>query len=480
MLDKDFYGSWKSQMELYMQNIEHERMILELVENGPLIWPTVEENEVTRTKKYDELSATGKIQADLYLKATNIILQGTSLTKQERKIVCKLYDAFDKFTHIKRESLHKYYLRFSQLINDMNIYNMKIKQFQVNTKFLNSLPPEWSKFLTDVKLVKDLHTTNFDQLHAYLVQHELYANEVRIMRERDLDPLAFVEEQLSGQTRVVKCNNCQGKGHMVRQCTQSKRTRNVALYKDKAMLAEAQEAGQVLDEEQLAFLADLGVPNGQAVQTIIPNNATFQTEDLDTYDSDCDDMSNSKEVLMANISNYDSDIISKVPHSETYPNDMENQSGREKMIDSQIDDMIKEKLALKEQVDSLEQNLFKQIKEKDCLLQTLTSSKRKSKEKKAKNIENEIDLKALWIKPTLYDGIVISAKHVAMHVIDDEETLILEEESRSKMAKKDKDPEAIKQKNSNKPTDYVKLNKLYEDFGKCFVPQQELSADETL
>nr|GFB54773.1 hypothetical protein [Tanacetum cinerariifolium] len=58
---------------------------------------------------------------------------------------------------------------------------------------------------------------------------------------------------------------------------------------DKAMLLEAQEAGQILDEEQLAFLADPGVPDGQAVQTIIPNNAPFQTEDLDTYDSDCDD-----------------------------------------------------------------------------------------------------------------------------------------------------------------------------------------------
>nr|GEZ33179.1 hypothetical protein [Tanacetum cinerariifolium] len=40
---------------------------------------------------------------------------------------------------------------------------------EVNTKFLNTLPPEWSKFVTDVKLVQDLHTTNVDQLHAYLV-----------------------------------------------------------------------------------------------------------------------------------------------------------------------------------------------------------------------------------------------------------------------------------------------------------------------
>ncbi|GKF59374.1 retrovirus-related pol polyprotein from transposon TNT 1-94, partial [Tanacetum coccineum] len=127
----------------------------------------------------------------------------------------------------------------------------------------------------------------------------------------------------SGHARVVKCYNCQGKGHMARQCIQPKRTSNASWYKDKAMLAEAQEAGQILDEEQLAFLADSGVLYGQALQTLIPNNAAFQTEDLDTYDSDCDDISNAKVVLMENISNYGSDVISEVPHSETYLNDME-------------------------------------------------------------------------------------------------------------------------------------------------------------
>ncbi|GJV29364.1 hypothetical protein Tco_1385812 [Tanacetum coccineum] len=114
------------------------------------------------TKKYTELSATEKFQADCDLKATNIILQG---------LPSDIY---------------------SLLINDMNIYKMKLEQFQVNTKFLNSLPPEWSKFVTHVKLVKDLHTTNFNQLHAYLQQHELHANEVRIMRERNHDPLALI------------------------------------------------------------------------------------------------------------------------------------------------------------------------------------------------------------------------------------------------------------------------------------------------
>ncbi|GKA89643.1 zf-CCHC domain-containing protein [Tanacetum coccineum] len=79
----------------------------------------------------------------------------------------------------------------------------------------------------------------------------------------------------SRQARVVKCYNCQGEGHMSRQHTQPKQPRNAAWFKDKAMLAEAQEAGQFLDEEQLAFLADLSIPDGQAAQTTISNNAAF-------------------------------------------------------------------------------------------------------------------------------------------------------------------------------------------------------------
>ncbi|GJR68488.1 integrase, catalytic region, zinc finger, CCHC-type containing protein [Tanacetum coccineum] len=67
-----------------------------------------------------------------------------------------------------------------------------------------------------------------------------------------------------GRARVVKCYNCQGEGHMARQCTQPKRPRNAAWYKEKAMLVEAQEAGQILDEEQLAFLADPRIPQVQA------------------------------------------------------------------------------------------------------------------------------------------------------------------------------------------------------------------------
>ncbi|GJS88269.1 hypothetical protein Tco_0770905 [Tanacetum coccineum] len=63
------------------------------------------------------------------------------------------------------------------------------------------------------------------------------------------------------------------------------------------------ESGQILDEEQHTCLADTEILDGQAAQIIIPTNVAFQSEDLNAYDSDCDDVSNAKVVLIANLSN---------------------------------------------------------------------------------------------------------------------------------------------------------------------------------
>ncbi|GJV83118.1 hypothetical protein Tco_1523016 [Tanacetum coccineum] len=279
---------------------------------------------------------------------------------------------------------------------------------------------------------------------------------------------------------------------------------NATTAKEKAMLAEAQEAGQILDEEQLAFLIDLGIQASQA-QTVTPHNAAFQTEDLDAYDSDYNEKSSDSNIIPY------SQYLQETQLETVQDTNLQAQQDSmilsvieqicEKMIDSQMDDMIKEKLALKEKVDSLEQNLSKQIKEKESLFQTFNVFKNEAKEKENKYQENKIDLekkikeldnivykvgyqnpfylkKAQRIKPTLYDGCFISQKHDAMPVVDDEETLILEEESRSKMSEKAKDPEAIKQNISHKPIDYEKLNRLTEDFGKRFSPQQELLAEQ--
>nr|GEW78788.1 retrovirus-related Pol polyprotein from transposon TNT 1-94 [Tanacetum cinerariifolium] len=256
-------------MELYMLNRQHGRMILESIESGPLLWPSIKENGVTRLKKYSELSPTEDIQADCDVKATNIILQGpplevyalvsthkvakelwemiqmlmqgTSLTKQEKEY--KLYDEFDKFAYRNGESLHDYYLRFSLLLNDMNIYNMKLEQFQVNTKFLNTLPSEWSKFVTDVKLVRDLHTTNVDQLHAYLGQHEYHV---------------------------------------------------------------------------LKF--DPGIAETSSTHYAVTNNAAYQADDLDAYDFDCDELNSAKIALMVNLSHYDLIILKRYSVQSEEPN----------------------------------------------------------------------------------------------------------------------------------------------------------------
>nr|GEV87815.1 retrovirus-related Pol polyprotein from transposon TNT 1-94 [Tanacetum cinerariifolium] len=148
------------------------------------------------------------------------------------------------------------------------------------------------------------------------------------------------------------------------------------------------------------------------------SHVAFQSEDLDTYDSDCDDLSMAQAVLMANISNYGS------VHMLTKPQ-------------------------------AFYDNTHKQ----------------------ALGYQNPFNLKkAQWIKPTLYDGVVLSNTHVAMHVIDDEETLILEEEIRLKMSKKAKDPEVITKKVSHKPIDYEKLNKTTDDFGKQYFEKNDLKA----
>nr|GEX06249.1 hypothetical protein [Tanacetum cinerariifolium] len=215
----------------------------------------------------------------------------------------------------------------------------------------------------------DLHTTNADQLHAYLGQHELHAN------EKGDDPIDAINHMMSllttvvtsqypstnnqlrnlsnprqqatinnervtvqqiqgrhtslaagtsrtytsrasgnnfGKQRTVICYNCKGEGHMSKQCTKPKRKRDESWFKDKVLLVQAQANGQILHEKELAFLADPWIAKAQTTQNVITHNAAYQADDLNAYDSDCDEINTAKVALMANLSHYGSNDLAEV------------------------------------------------------------------------------------------------------------------------------------------------------------------------
>ncbi|GKC52351.1 hypothetical protein Tco_1075096 [Tanacetum coccineum] len=174
------------------------------LQNGPLVWTTVvEEDDTTRTKKYEELSVAEELHADCLA---------------------------------------------------ILVLSKEMIQLPVLTR-------QW--------------------LSCQLLQGSLQPT---INLELPLIPETMPLFKMIG----LLCNKFKGGKDKVMMvlAIRPKRPRNAAWLKDKEMLAEAQESGQILDEEQLAFIADPGIPDGQAAQTTIPNNVAFQTEDLDAYDYD--------------------------------------------------------------------------------------------------------------------------------------------------------------------------------------------------
>ncbi|GJX62570.1 hypothetical protein Tco_0295470 [Tanacetum coccineum] len=232
-------------------------------------------------------------------------------------------------------------------------------------------------------------------------------------------------------------------------CTKPKRARNSAWFKEKILLVQAQEFGQ--------------------------------TDDLDAYDSDYDDISSAKAVLMANLSSYDSDVLSDVPQDDSYQNDdMIIQSVQEthNFEQSLIDYVLDNEITRDSNIISYEQYLQQT---QNAIVQDTNSSTQQDSmiisifEQMSEQMSNQ---KAQRIKPTLYDGIVISKKHDVISVVDEEDTLILEEESRLKMLAKQNDPISKEKKINISPINYSELKKLSEDFRQRFVPQMQMSAEQ--
>ncbi|GJY94766.1 hypothetical protein Tco_0511127 [Tanacetum coccineum] len=356
---------------------------------------------------------------------------------------------------------------------------------------------------------------------------------------------------------------------------------------DKVLLVQAQANGQILHEEELALLANPGIAKGQATQTVITYNATYQADDLDVYDSDCDELNTAKVALMANLSHYGSDTLVEVHNNDNVDNNMINQAVQPSSEQSNVMNHSKTKITsdnniipysqyviesqqatvqnskssiqqdalilsvieqlktqvvnytkinldnkyvnytltaklerYKEQVKVLKEGQNVYLKSNDNVLDSSAQSKEEYENidreialgKKIKQLDNIVFKrdqsaqtvhmltkpqffydhttkqalgfqnpfylkKAQQLEPKLYDGNVI--KNTSAIVIpNSEETLMLAEESRSKMLLKQKDPMMLEKKVNTTPVDYAVLNQLSQDFETRFVPQTELSAEQ--
>nr|GEZ16976.1 hypothetical protein [Tanacetum cinerariifolium] len=138
-------------------------------------------------------------------------------------------------------------------------------------------------------------------------------------------PYASRSARALGKQRVIVCYNCKGEGHISKQCTKPKRKRDVERFKDKVLLVQAQANGQVLQEEELEFLADPGTAETSSNQYVVTNNASYQADDMDAYDSDCDELNSAKISLMSLIGDVkERKVKREIEEIETLNNELDH------------------------------------------------------------------------------------------------------------------------------------------------------------
>ncbi|GJY77611.1 putative reverse transcriptase domain, ribonuclease H-like domain, aspartic peptidase domain protein [Tanacetum coccineum] len=118
--------------------------------------------------------------------------------------------------------------------------------------------------------------------------------------------------------KKVICYNCRGEGHVARQCKEPKRKMDSQYFKDKALLMEAKEKGDVLDAEAEAFLADVECTAPYDQPQALTTTNMFQANHEDAYDSDVDEGPNAAAAFMANLS---STSATNNPVNEVHSND---------------------------------------------------------------------------------------------------------------------------------------------------------------
>nr|GEW72372.1 hypothetical protein [Tanacetum cinerariifolium] len=211
-----------------------------------------------------------------------------------------------------------------------------------------------------------------------------------------------------------------------------------------------------------------GTTESSSNQIVITNNAAYQADDLDAYDSDCDEINSAKIALMGNLSHYGSDNLAEEIESlkHTLSEYLKEKESLEQKITILKDDFQKEEsrnidreLALEKEVKELNNIVFKRNQSTQTVhMLTKPQVFYNHAARQALGFQNPRYLKkAQQLKLNLYDGSVIGKSNVIV-VPDSEDTLMHAEESRSKMIEKQNDPQMIEKKVISKPINYVQTD----------------------
>ncbi|GKB87656.1 integrase, catalytic region, zinc finger, CCHC-type containing protein [Tanacetum coccineum] len=222
MLERGSYIPWASRFKRFLnRKRENRKWLLKALEDGPYVFRNITPtgSTIPRLQEVEDLQGDDLLYYDAEMELMNMILlsipneiynsvdscktakemwarverlmRGTIQNQVDRET--RFTNEFDQFVAEPGESLVSVYNRFAQLMNDLERNNMKFPTVSVNTKFLNSLQPEWLKYVTQVRLAKQLTVDSFDDLFDYLSQFEKLVNASRAKKlEKSHDPLALV------------------------------------------------------------------------------------------------------------------------------------------------------------------------------------------------------------------------------------------------------------------------------------------------
>nr|GEW80388.1 integrase, catalytic region, zinc finger, CCHC-type, peptidase aspartic, catalytic [Tanacetum cinerariifolium] len=257
---------------------------------------------------------------------------------------------------------------------------------------------------------------------------------------------------------------------MSKQCTKPKRKRDESWFKDKVLLVQAQANGQILHEEELAFLADPRIAEDQATQTVITHNVAYQADDLDAYDSDCDEINTAKVSLMANLSHCGSYDLAEVHNHDNVNHNLINQAVQ--YVSKSQQAAIQNSNSPTQQ-DALILFVIKQLRTQVVNCTKINLDNKSVNDTLTAELERYKDQVRI-----LKEGQNVDVK--SKDIISDScaQALMLGEESHSKMLLKQKDMMISEKKVNTKPIDYAVLNQLSQDFETRFVPQTELFAEQ--